>query len=190
GQGVGHQRQGGCRGPVDRDRGSPDGASGGAAAWHERRGPVPADEVTPMQMPTQSDVVLLLQLAELESLARQADSVQQLSFHIANDAHPLLRYRQALVFDVRPPAWHLFNISGLVSIDEQSPYVVWLGHARKWLRERLEAGEPQWITQEDAALASDVVRSGWEEWWPNGAWALPLRSREIGRASCRERGWV
>ena len=130
-----------------------------------------------MQMPTQSDVVLLLQLAELESLARQADSVQQLSFHIANDAHPLLRYRQALVFDARPPAWHLLNISGLVSIDEQSPYVVWLGHARKWLRERLEAGEPQWITQADAVLASDVVRCGWEEWWPNGAWALPLRSR-------------
>ncbi|GAA7767528.1 multidrug transporter [Cupriavidus sp. SHE] len=138
-----------------------------------------------MQMPTQSDVVLLLQLAELESLARQADSVQQLSFHIANDAHPLLRYRQALVFDVRPPAWHLLNISGLVSIDEQSPYVVWLGHARKWLRERLEAGEPQWITQEDAALASDVVRSGWEEWWPNGAWALPLRSR-----AGQVQGWV
>ena len=130
-----------------------------------------------MQAQPQGDVVLLLQLAELESLSRQADSVQQLSFHIANDAHPLLRYRQALVFSATPGGLRLLNISGLVSLDEQSPYVVWLGHVRTWLHERLASGEPRWLTIDDAAQAGEIVRSGWEEWWSGGVWALPLRTR-------------
>lgn len=130
-----------------------------------------------MQMTSPGDVVLLLQLAELESLARQADSVQQLSFHIANDAHPLLRYRQAMVFSARGDTWRLLNVSGLVSLDEQSPYIVWLAHARTWLRQQLAGGEPRWITQDDAADAGDTLRDGWAEWWSSGVWALPLRSR-------------
>lgn len=130
-----------------------------------------------MQAQPQGDVVLLLQLAELESLSRQADTVQQLSFHIANDAYPLLRYRQALVFAAEPGGLRLLNISGLVSLDEQSPYVVWLGHARQWLREQLGSGEPRWLTPDDAAQAGEILRGGWEEWWSGGVWALPLRTR-------------
>ncbi|CAG2139134.1 efflux RND transporter periplasmic adaptor subunit [Cupriavidus numazuensis] len=130
-----------------------------------------------MQAQPQGDVVLLLQLAELESLSRQADTVQQLSFHIANDAYPLLRYRQALVFASEPGGLRLLNISGLVSLDEQSPYVVWLGHARQWLREQLGSGEPRWLTPDDAAQAGEILRGGWEEWWSGGVWALPLRTR-------------
>lgn len=130
-----------------------------------------------MQAQPQGDVVLLLQLAELESLSRQADTVQQLSFHIANDAYPLLRYRQALVFAAEPGGLRLMNISGLVSLDEQSPYVVWLGHARQWLREQLGNGEPRWLMPDDAAQAGEILRNGWEEWWSGGVWALPLRTR-------------
>lgn len=130
-----------------------------------------------MQAQPQGDVVLLLQLAELESLSRQADTVQQLSFHIANDAYPLLRYRQALVFESHASGLRLLNISGMVSLDEQSPYVVWLGHARTWLHQRLTSGEPQWLTLADAAQASEIVRGGWEEWWSGGIWALPLKTR-------------
>lgn len=131
-----------------------------------------------MQM--QNDLVLLLQLAELESLARQADTVQQLSFHLANDAHPLLRYRQALVFAADDTRWRLLNVSGLVSLEEQSPYIVWLGHARKWLRERLADGESQWLDA-DAVDTGDrtgeIVRTGWDEWWAGGVWALPVKAR-------------
>lgn len=125
----------------------------------------------------QNDLLLLLQLAEVESLARQADSVQQLSFHIANDAHPLLGYRQALVFEDTGADWKLLNISGLVSVDEQSPYIVWLAQARKWLRLRVADGQAQWIDADALDSASPLVRDGWREWWPAGAWALPLKSR-------------
>jgi multidrug resistance efflux pump len=63
--------------------------------------------------------------------------------------------------------------------------VVWLGQARRWLRQRLAGSEPQWLTLEDAAGAPELLRNGWEEWWPGGAWALPLRTR-AGRVL----GWV
>lgn len=125
----------------------------------------------------QEDTLLLLQLAEVEGLARQADDVQQLSFHIANDAHPLLNYRQALVFEDTEDNWRLLNISGLVSLDHDSPYLVWLGQARKWLREQANQGK-EWLEPPSRdAPEAELVAQGWQEWWPSGAWLLPLKSR-------------
>nr|WP_314355817.1 HlyD family efflux transporter periplasmic adaptor subunit [uncultured Achromobacter sp.] len=125
----------------------------------------------------QNDLLLLLQLAEVEGLARQADNMQQLSFHIANDAHPLLAYRQALVYADDGHDWKLLNISALVSADEQSPYIVWLAGARKWLRQRTAGGQAQWIEAPAEGEASTLIRDGWREWWPAGVWALPLKAR-------------
>lgn len=125
----------------------------------------------------QDDILLLLQLAEVEGLARQADDVQQLSFHIANDAHPLLNYRQALVFEDTGAEWRLLNISGLVSVDHDSPYLVWLGQARKWLRDEAGKGKSWLEPPEPGAPGAELVAQGWREWWPAGAWVLPLKSR-------------
>lgn len=125
----------------------------------------------------QDDILLLLQLSEVEGLARQADDVQQLSFHIANDAHPLLNYRQALVFEDIGDDWRLLNISGLVSVDPDSPYVVWLGQARKWLREQASQGKTWLEAPASGASNTELVAQGWLEWWPAGAWVLPLKSR-------------
>lgn len=126
----------------------------------------------------QDDILLLLQLSEVEGLARQADDVQQLSFHIANDAPPLLGYRQALVFEDTGTDWRLLNVSGLVSVDHDSPYLVWLGQARKWLRAQAIQGK-EWLEPpaQDAPGAA-LVAQGWQEWWPAGAWMLPLKRRD------------
>ncbi|EHK65561.1 efflux RND transporter periplasmic adaptor subunit [Achromobacter arsenitoxydans] len=125
----------------------------------------------------QDDILLLLQLSEVEGLARQAEDVQQLSFHIANDAHPLLNYRQALIFEDTGNDWRLLNISGLVSVDQDSPYVVWLGQARKWLREQASQRKT-WLEPPATPTAdTELVARGWREWWPAGAWLLPLKSR-------------
>ncbi|PND35182.1 HlyD family secretion protein [Achromobacter pulmonis] len=126
----------------------------------------------------QDDILLLLQLTEIEGLARQADDVQQLSFHVANDAHPLLNYRQALVYEDTGADWRLLNVSGLVSADHDSPYLVWLGQARKWLR--AQAGEGRdWLEPPPAtAPGAELVAQGWREWWPAGAWLLPLKRRD------------
>ena len=69
---------------------------------------------------------LLLAVAALEERARAADSAAALAFSIANDAYPLLGFRQALVFDA---AWSLRAVSGLALPSEDSPYLVWLRRA-------------------------------------------------------------
>ncbi|AEC20411.1 hypothetical protein PT7_1871 [Pusillimonas sp. T7-7] len=125
----------------------------------------------------QEDILLLLQLAEIEGLARQADDVQQLSFHIANDAHPLLKYRQALVFEELGDKWQLLNISGMVSADHESPYMVWLERTRKWLKTQAADGKEQWLVAPPEAGGTTLVAQGWREWWTEGVWLCPLKSR-------------
>lgn len=133
----------------------------------------------------QEDILLLLQLAEIEGLARQADDVQQLSFHIANDAHPLLKYRQALVFEELGDKWQLLNVSGMVSADHESPYMVWLERTRKWLKTQVADGKEQWLKAPPEAGGTTLVAQGWREWWTEGVWLCPLKSR-AGQAL----GWI
>ena len=76
---------------------------------------------------------LLLAIAALEERARAAESAQALAFSIANDAYPLLGFRQALVFAADGAPWTLLAVSGLARPTEDSPYLVWLRRAADWL---------------------------------------------------------
>jgi hypothetical protein len=117
---------------------------------------------------------LLLAVAALEERARAADSPAALAFSIANDAYPLLGFRQALVFDA---AWALRAVSGLALPTEDSPYLVWLRRAAAWLA-TLPAGEgPRWVAAADADLPPEIAE-GWQEWWPAGFWLLHLVDRK------------
>lgn len=133
----------------------------------------------------QDDLLLLLQLAELESLARQAESLRELGHHLANDAHGLLAYRQALVVAEDGDRWRLMNISGLVSVDENTPYRVWLDSTLPWLRQQLSADEFAWLELNTLTDAPSATLQGLQEWWPAGVAALPLKSR-----SEQLLGWV
>lgn len=133
----------------------------------------------------QDDLLLLLQLAELESLARQAESLRELGHHLANDAHGLLAYRQALVVAEDGDRWRLMNISGLVSVDENTPYRVWLDSTLPWLRQQLSADEFAWLELNTLTDAPSATLQGLQEWWPAGLAALPLKSR-----SEQLLGWV
>lgn len=119
---------------------------------------------------------LLLAIAALEARARAADSLQTLSFSIANDAYPLLGFRQALVFDASDSPWTLLSVSGLARPTQDSPYLVWLRRAASWLA-HLEGNEAAiWISAETADIPPDIAE-GWEEWWPTGLWCLRLLDR-------------
>jgi multidrug resistance efflux pump len=133
----------------------------------------------------QDDLILLLQLAELESLARQAQSLRELGHHLANDAHGLLVYRQALVVVNEAQRWRLLNISGLVSVDENTPYRVWLDLTLPWLRQQLTGNELTWLELATAKDTPEEISQGLREWWPAGVCALPLTSR-----SGELLGWV
>lgn len=133
----------------------------------------------------QDDLILLLQLAELESLARQANSLRELGHHLANDAHVLLHYRQALVVTDDGQRWCLSNLSGLVSVDENTPYRVWLDSSLPWLRQQLAPGEFSWLQLHNLNAPPAAIQDGLQEWWPAGVCALPLKARDE-----RLLGWV
>ena len=119
---------------------------------------------------------LLLAIAALEVRARSADSLNSLAFSIANDPHPLLAFRQALVFESGESGWSLLAVSGLARPTEDSPYLVWLKQATGWLS-TLSIGEGgEWISAESSHLP-DELAAGWHEWWPTGIWCLNLVDR-------------
>lgn len=112
---------------------------------------------------------------DLEARARAAQSVAELGFSMANDAYPALHFRQALVLDA---AGKLMTVSGLASIEADSPYVLWLGRVWPWLRKQIPA-EGGWYAPDEQVLAQapDDVSEGWREWWPAGVLVLHLRYR-------------
>lgn len=120
---------------------------------------------------------LLLTLSALRDKALAADSLNALAFSIANDAYPLLRFRQALVFALRPGgSAGLLCVSGLAKPQEDSPYLVWLRRAAPWLAQQVPGQEPVWLARENLQVSTEVA-DGWSEWWPEGAWAVPLHGR-------------
>ncbi|GLZ86353.1 hypothetical protein Pres01_24040 [Metapseudomonas resinovorans] len=120
---------------------------------------------------------LLLALAALRDRALAADSLNALAFSIANDPYALLRYHQALVLAQRGADLELLCVSGLARPSEDSPYLVWLRRASRWLSTQLPDAQPRWLAR-DAVEPPDDIAEGWAEWWPSGLWCIPLHDRE------------
>ncbi|MDZ3992154.1 efflux RND transporter periplasmic adaptor subunit [Pseudomonas sp. Teo4] len=120
---------------------------------------------------------LLLQLDALRDKALAAESLSALAFSMANDLYPLLPFHQALVFAQGPSNLDLLCVSGLARPSEDSPYLVWLKRASRWLAGRVTGTRPVWLNRADAAPPEDIAQ-GWDEWWPSGLWCLPLHDRE------------
>lgn len=120
---------------------------------------------------------LLLTVGALRDKAMAADSLNALAFSIANDAYPLLRFRQALVFAQRASGqFELLCVSGLARPQEDSPYLVWLRRAMPWLGRHVAGAEPVWLAREGLDPPAEVS-DGWAEWWPPGAWCVPVHGR-------------
>lgn len=116
---------------------------------------------------------LLLQLDSLRDKAMAAESLGALAFSMANDLYPLLHFHQALVFAQGQAGFELLSVSGLARPSEDSPYLVWLKRASRWLGEQLADAQPVWLTLAGSAPPEDIAE-GWAEWWPAGAWCLPV----------------
>jgi multidrug resistance efflux pump len=116
---------------------------------------------------------LLLFLDALRDRAIAADSLNTLAFSMANDLHSLLNFRQALVFADNGKRFDLLCISGLAKPTEDSPYLVWLQRASRWIGAQLAGSEPQWLAREAVDPPADIA-DGWAEWWPPGLWCVPI----------------
>ncbi|WP_433770057.1 efflux RND transporter periplasmic adaptor subunit [Pseudomonas putida] len=123
---------------------------------------------------------LLLELDALRDKAIAADTLNALAFSMANDLYPLLPFHQALVFAQRDNALELLCVSGLSRPSEDSPYLVWLGRASRWIASQIPDGEPVWLTQDNTSPPADIAE-GWSEWWPTGLWCVPVQDREQHR---------
>lgn len=112
----------------------------------------------------------------LEARARAAQSVAELGISIANDSYPALQFRQALVFDAND---RLLTVSGLARPSEDSSYLIWLRQAWPWLR-RQTGADPAWVAPGPEGLdaAPQALADGWREWWPEGAYVVPLARRD------------
>ena len=110
----------------------------------------------------------------LEARARAAESVAELGFSIANDAHAALRFRQALVIDAKGA---VLTVSGLAQLAEDSPYLIWLQRAWPWLAERLPEGGWYAPSGPELDAAPLDIADGWREWWPAGVQVVPLARR-------------
>ncbi|MCY1274179.1 efflux transporter, RND family, MFP subunit [compost metagenome] len=123
------------------------------------------------------DPRLLLNLAALRDRALGAGSLNALAFSMANDLHPLLRYHQALVLAQHDEGVELLCISGLAKPTEDSPYLVWLRRAGRWLGTQVPGPQPRWLNR-DEVQPPDEIAEGWQEWWPSGLWCVPLHDRQ------------
>lgn len=118
---------------------------------------------------------LLLQLDALRDKAMAAETLGALAFSMANDLYPLLPFHQALVFGQSKAGLELLCVSGLARPSEDSPYLVWLRRASRWLAGRLADAQPTWLTLDNASPPEDIAQ-GWTEWWPSGLWCIPLHA--------------
>lgn len=125
------------------------------------------------------NTALALELLSLRDRALQADSLNALAFHMANDLYPLLHFQQALVFAEHGEALTLLSVSGLAKPSEDSPYLVWLQRASRWVASQMPAAtdQPLWLARE-AVQPPEEIREGWAEWWPAGLWCVPLHDRQ------------
>lgn len=111
-------------------------------------------------------------LAQLTAKARQAQTVQELLFVMANDTFVLLPYRSALVFST-DNASRLACASGLAFIDRHGPYASWAEQVIDALRPRLSG--------QQVFRASDLpadLSAAWAEYWPEQAHVHAVPGRD------------
>lgn len=124
---------------------------------------------------TPPNAALALELLELRDRAMRAETLGALAFHMANDLYPLLRFQQALVFAQNGVHTTLLSVSGLAKPGEDSPYLLWLQRASRWLAGQMPdtGAEPKWFAREALQPPTEIAE-GWAEWWPAGVWCVPL----------------
>ncbi|MEH6367112.1 MAG: HlyD family secretion protein, partial [Pseudomonas marincola] len=117
---------------------------------------------------------VLLSLTALRDRALAATTLNALAFSMANDVYPLLDYRQALVMAKKGSGLELLCVSGLAKPTEDSPYLIWLERASRWLLTQIDGDKPQWVSRSNVTPPEEVA-TGWSEWWPEGVYCVPLK---------------
>lgn len=142
----------------------------------------------------------LARVLGLHQRCLRAQDVAELGFVIANETWHVLPYRQASVFVADGLGQlALQTVSGLASVNEDTPFGLWLGRVCGALTSAptsVPSADDRRPTSADfpaspnpaaprrlaAAMFDAELADGWSEWWPEHAVAVPL----IGKAGRRQ----
>lgn len=112
----------------------------------------------------------LTTLLHLEQRALVASTAANLGFTVANETLALVAYRQAAVFNIAANGKaEVMTASGLVSVSDDSPFVVWLN---RFAQTFPSDGECHRLSFADAA---PEFGEGWQEWLPDQLLVASLR---------------
>ena len=113
---------------------------------------------------TKTEMSRLSLLMQLESMAREAESIKALQFMIVNETRHLIPFRQAFLFTIditNPNKFHLDAASSIAVIDRNAPFINWL--ERCLYKLHIESNM-ETIQNIDAASCPDELRSDWKEY--------------------------
>jgi len=106
----------------------------------------------------------------LNMRAIEAKKPADLKFTIINETHQLSPYRQAAFFDLKAnQRLYLTAASGLVSIEQNSPYTVWINRLAKHF-DLTQTAQTMQFSHAPEGLATE-----WKEWLPEHLLGLPLK---------------
>ena len=134
---------------------------------------------------TQNEANKLEALLHLQSRAIEAKKPAELFFSIVNETVHLAPYRQAAFFSPNVNGQpKLAAASGLVSVEENSPYTVWLNDFAKSFKAIKTA---QKLSLGDAKPAH---QESWQEWLPEHLLVIPMQAGKLSYAMyARETAW-
>lgn len=124
-------------------------------------------------------------LVSLQQRCMRARDSAELGFVIANETWHLLPYGQAAMFQVdRLGKPVLKTISGLATLQEETPFTLWLGRLCRLASADLSGSEPRRMAASMLTTGGAAdLKAGWTEWWPQHAVLVPLTApdgRRIG----------
>lgn len=120
-------------------------------------------------------------LLGLQQRCMRALDAAELGFVVANETWHLIPYRQAVVFQTdRLGNPVLKTVSGLATINEETPFTLWIGRICRIASADFPGGEPMRI---DLGMLTRELAEAWAEWWPEHAVFVPLAApsgRRVG----------
>ena len=108
-------------------------------------------------------------LVQAQREARHAESVDELFFHMVNNTHQVVGYRQAALWSVEGHG-RIVAVSGLPETEPDAPYIVWLTKVFR----RIDHAWERPATRIEAVDLPENLRDAWSEWLPARGIALPL----------------